>query len=324
MNLSRLVIPAITACLAGCGGEQSMFTPAGPEADKVLFLTWSMVLLFTAVFLLVMALTLAAFVAPERWRSLLRDERLVVRMGLMFPIVVLSALLGWGFWLLERAGHAGEPADITIRVEGEQWWWRVTYKLDDGSKLETANEVRIPVGALVELELVSADVLHSFWVPAWAGKMDMIPGRTNVLRFRVETPGTVRGQCAEYCGGAHALMSLYGVAMQPDAFADWLARERSTARPLQVHPGRKVFISTGCGACHQVRGVVEPGGAGPDLTHVGSRLSLGAGLLANDAGAFEAWLAHHPTLKPDNRMPTFEFLTAIERRQLAEYLDALE
>lgn len=324
MSLPRPALLAVILCLAGCGGEQSMFAPAGEEADKVLFLTWAMVLLFTAVFVLVMAFTLAAFVAPDRWRSRMQGEKLVVRMGLVFPVVVLSVVLAWGFWLLQRAGLPGSAADIHIRVEGEQWWWRVTYPLEDGTDLETANEIRIPTGALVELELVSADVLHSFWVPAWAGKMDMIPGRTNRLRFRVETAGIVRGQCAEYCGGAHALMSLYGVAMEPGEFADWLERERSTARPLQADPGRKVFLSSGCGACHQVRGVVESVGTGPDLTHVGSRLSLGAGLLPNDVDAFERWLAHHTTLKPGNLMPAFGFLTARERRQLAEYLDALE
>jgi len=310
--------------LTACDGDQSMFRPAGSEADKVVFLYWTMVIGFAFVFFLVMGLVLIAFAGPSQWRVWLQSEKQIIGLGLVFPVIVLSGLLVWGYLLLGSSSLANGKPDLKIRVEGAQWWWRVTYLLEDGARVETANEVRIPVGKLIELELVSADVLHSFWVPAWTGKMDMIPGHTNILRFVVDTPGTVKGQCAEYCGGAHAFMSLYGVAIDEQTFESWLEAESAPAVPLSQHPGRQVYLSTGCGACHQVRGQIGPGGSGPDLTHVGSRLSLGAGILPNDTEAFERWMARHPFIKPGNRMPAFGFLSDLERRQLARYLDALE
>lgn len=310
--------------LSGCDGTQSMFKPAGTESERVVFLFWVMVIGFSIIFVLVMTCLVLAWKGPESWRRYLRRENVVIGFGLVFPVVLLSALLVWGFQLLGMAGADNREPDLVIQVEGEQWWWRVTYLRPDGTRVEAANEVRIPVGALIALELSSADVLHSFWIPAWAGKMDMIPGRTNTLYFSVHSPGVVRGQCAEYCGGAHALMRLYGVAMPPEEFARWLDHEAGPAEADTSLPGREIFLRNGCGACHQVRGESAPGGPGPDLTHMGSRLSIGSGLLPNDTASLESWLARHPTLKPDNRMPPFAFLMESDRLALAEYLKALQ
>jgi cytochrome c oxidase subunit II len=182
----------------------------------------------------------------------------------------------------------------------------------------TANEIRVPVGRPVELQLKSADVLHSFWVPALAGKLDMIPGRTNVLRVRADRAGEFRGQCAEYCGGPHALMALFVVAEDPQRFEEWTQRQR---RPAQA--ANPSFISH-CGACHTVRGTAAVGTRGPDLTHVGSRLTIGAGLLPNNAGALAGWIASSQHLKPGNLMPSFEAFSGKELRGLAAYLESLK
>jgi cytochrome c oxidase subunit 2 len=186
-----------------------------------------------------------------------------------------------------RAGYAAPPADDTLRVTvtGHQWWWRVVYESPDGTRFESANEVRIPTGRGTAIDLVGADVIHSFWVPNLAGKVDMIPGRTNTLTLQADRAGISRGQCAEYCGGAHALMAFNVVAMEPDDFETWLAAEAAPARTPETpgeEEGLALFLSHGCGACHAIRGTEADGTIGPDLTHVGSRTSLAAGILRND------------------------------------------
>jgi cytochrome c oxidase subunit 2 len=277
------------------------------------------------IFLLVGALTFIAINGPGAWRAALRKESLVIQLGLIFPIVVLSVLLLAGFGLMRAGpapGGAGEP--VRIAVVGEQWWWRVSYVGEDGRRFDSANEIVIPVGRPVEIELTSADVIHSFWAPAYAGKVDMVPGRTNRITLYANTPGVRRGQCAEYCGGAHALMSFHVVALPLEEFERRLRHEAADAAGSGNQDGRRLFLETGCGACHAVRGTRAEGIVGPDLTHVAGRQALGAGLLATDTEGFAAWVANHRQVKPGNRMPAFDFLTAAEIRSISNYLASLE
>ena len=169
---------------------------------------------------------------PAGWRHKLTSEKSIVWGGIVFPVVTLTALLIYGFLILKAGGTLAQAENpVRISVVGEQWWWRVIYRHDDGHTTESANELRIPTGRPIEIELSTADVIHSFWIPAYAGKVDMIPGRTNILHFIADKPGIVTGQCAEYCGGAHALMSFYTVAMTPSDYDAWLAKERTDAKP---------------------------------------------------------------------------------------------
>jgi cytochrome c oxidase subunit 2 len=318
-------IVALCAMLAGCAGDKSMFTPMALEAERIVQLFFVMLAGAAAIFVFVFACLWLACRGSDVARRRIGSEALVFRLGLLFPIVVLTVLLLWGFRLLGLASGSGAEPELVVRIEGEQWWWRVSYALADGSVVESANEVRLPIDTEVLLELTTADVLHSFWIPAWAGKLDMIPGRTNLLRLRLATTGVVQGQCAEYCGGAHALMGLYGVAMEPADFDAWLAREAGAAVASSEAEGRATFLASGCGACHRIRGEDDaPGRDGPDLTHIGSRHSVGAGLLPNGAAALQQWIARHPVLKPENRMPPFDFLTNAEREAIARYLASLE
>ncbi len=313
---------ACLALLAGCAGEQSAFSATGEEAISTLRLTWILTIGSVLVFLLVIGALIAALGRPGALRQRLADPRMVTLGGIVFPMVVLAILLIYSFALLRAGPASAGAAPLNIAVEGKQWWWRVTYSDTPGGPVESANELRIPVGETVRLELTSADVIHSFWVPAYAGKVDMIPGRTNALTLKVTAPGIVRGQCTEYCGGAHALMAFRVIAMPPEEFAAWLEREAAPAE--QSLPGEAEFLRAGCGACHTVRGTPAEGTAGPELTHVASRQTIGAGILQTTPENFRTWLDRHREIKPGNLMPEYEFLSAAEREAIATYLEALE
>lgn len=315
---------AAATALAGCGGPQSAFSDAGPEAARTLLLTWIMTAGAVVILFVVCAAVAAAIWGPPSWRQALRSERLVFYGGVVFPAVTLTLLLFYGFTLLRAGGALADRSDaMSISVVGEQWWWRVIYETAEGETFETANELRIPAGRAVAIKLTSADVIHSFWVPAYAGKLDMIPGRTNTLHIRADRPGLARGQCAEYCGGAHALMSFFVEAMPPAEFERWLDQEAGPAA-TQNNRGAALFNAAGCGGCHAVRGTQAQGVIGPDLTHVASRHSLAAATLDNNEEAFGRWLRTHHEIKPENRMPRFDFLTDKEIDRLAAYLGSLE
>ncbi len=287
------------------GWPPPVLDPAGPFAAPLNTLTWGLLAMAVLVMTVVVVALATALFAPRAWRRRLGGERLIWIAGLGFPVVVLSALLAWGLSLTSKLSEAPRPGELRVRVTGEMWWWRVAY-LDPAGRevLQDANEIHVPVGQTVALELESTDVIHSFWVPRLAGKLDMIPGRRNVLRIQADQAGSYSGQCAEYCGGAHALMAFVVIAQAPEDYARWRARAE---RPAQVLPdqaaGAAVFDRSGCGACHTVRGTPANGVAGPDLTHVGARRTLGAGVLPNNAGTMGGWIADSQAIKPGNRMP---------------------
>lgn len=322
---SRLNLVIALTTLAGCGGEQSAFAGLGPVSSRITLLMWIMFIAAVLITALICLLILVSIVGPARWRQKLTTEKVVVLGGIVFPVVTLSILLIYGFMMLrvgENLVNAENP--LRISVVGERWWWRVIYRHDDGHTTESANEVRIPTGRPIEIELSTADVIHSFWVPAYAGKVDMIPGRINRLHLIADKPGVVRGQCAEYCGGAHALMAFYAVAMLPADYDGWLAKERADAKPTSEKEGERLFFASGCGGCHIVRGTLAKGEIGPDLTHVGSRLSLGAGILPNEPVHFAQWISRHQKLKPENLMLPFDFFSESELQTLSAYLNGLE
>jgi cytochrome c oxidase subunit 2 len=329
MRAWRRLVPGLLLLLpvAGCNWEQSVLAPGGREAEQISSLFWVMTALLAAVFVGVMALAVLAWTGGAGMRRRLAGERSVWGGGLVFPVVALSALFVSGLLIMASRAAPGSDGALRVAISGEQWWWRVTYQLADGRRVESANEVRIPVGQPVEVELTTADVIHSFWVPNLAGKLDMIPGRTNVLTLLATEPGISRGQCAEYCGGAHALMAFHVVALAPDAFADWFAHERSgqpAAAAESAERGAVLFSTLGCSGCHTIRGTPATGVIGPDLTHVSSRLSLAAGTLPNDAEAFVRWIRNSQHIKPGNRMPPYTVLSDEDLSALARYLDGLE
>ena len=306
------------------GWPPPVLDPAGPFAGPVTTVAWVLFIMATVVLVIVLVALGIALFGPRAWKRRVGGERLVWIGGLLFPVVVLSGLLIYGLSVTARVSDAPRENEMRVRVTGEMWWWRVAYLDREGREiLQDANEVHIPVGQPVVIELESADVIHSLWIPRLGGKTDMIPGRRNFVRIQADAPGVYAGQCAEYCGGPHALMGLVVVAHPPDAFQAWQVRQ---AAPVAVSslPGAAVFANSGCGACHTIRGTEANGLAGPDLTHVGSRQTLGAGILPNNQGTMAGWIADSQGIKPGNRMPSYPVLTGQELRDVAAYLDSLK
>ena len=318
--------------VGGCGGIQSAIDPAGPEAARIAVLWWVLFGGAVAIMVWVMAFTALALFGRDGWRQRLAAERTVVACGIVVPMVALTALLTWGLLLMRGDASFAEPRNAQpraprITVVGEQWWWRVVYETADGRRVESANEVRIPTGEAMTIALQTADVIHSFWVPSLAGKLDMIPGRTNVISLSADRAGISRGQCAEYCGGAHALMAFNVVAMAPEDFARWLATEAGPAEAPEGEAeaaGRGLFMANGCGACHAIRGTEAAGTIGPDLTHLGGRTSLAAGIMSNNADAIARWIADNQHIKPENRMPGYPIFSEDQLAAMAQYLAGLE
>lgn len=307
------------------GWPPPVLDAGGPYAQPVTLLAWALLIGGALVLIVVLAALAAALWGKRSLRSRLGGDRAIWLGGVAFPGIVLTALLVWGLRLTSDLQAAGPRAgEMRVRITGEMWWWRVAY-LDAAGRtvIRDANELHIPVGKSVLLELASADVIHSFWVPNLAGKMDMIPGRTNLLRIQADKPGTYGGQCAEYCGGPHALMGFAVVAHTPETFARWQA-SRDTPPAAKAQLGAELFRSSGCGACHTIAGTDANGLAGPDLSHVGSRRTLGAGILPNNRGTLMGWIADSQTLKPGNRMPNYKQLAPKDLAALAAYMESLK
>jgi cytochrome c oxidase subunit 2 len=318
----------VICALLGCDGPQSALDPASPDAERVARLFWWMAGGAAVVWSAMAVLAFACIrVDPARHRE--RAARaLIIGGGAAVPTVVLGALLSQGLAAMPELLALPPPGGLVIAVEGEQWWWRVRYHPRDSeaAAFELANEIWLPVGERIELRLSSPDVIHSFWVPSLAGKMDMIPGRVTRLALEPARSGRYRGACAEYCGASHAFMNFDVVVVERPELETWMARqampalEPATAAAVR---GRQLFVANGCGACHAVRGTAADGVVGPDLTHVGGRSSLAGDTLPRDVAALGRWIASADRIKPGSHMPGFGMLSADEIEALAAYLDGL-
>jgi cytochrome c oxidase subunit 2 len=321
---SPIAAGAIAALLAGCQGSQSALDPRGPVASVLAQTWWVMLAGAAVIFILVIALTLYAVSRAPARRPAIGGNTLIVLGGVALPVVTLSALLVYGVEVGEFARKA--PADaLRVEVIGHQWWWEVRYP--DHPQAISANEIHIPVGAPVAVSVSSADVIHSFWVPPLAGKIDALPNKWNRVWLQADEAGVFRGQCAEFCGAQHALMGLLVVAQPRPAFDDWLARQQrpapKPATPAQVR-GLTAFAQAGCAVCHTLRGAGAGGRMGPDLTHLAGRRTLAAGTLPNTPDNLARWLRDNQTIKPGNGMPAFGQLDEKTMRDLVGYLESLQ
>jgi cytochrome c oxidase subunit 2 len=305
---------------------QSALAPAGREAEQLAELFWAMSIGAVVIWLAVVALALwapkAAALGGRRGGTLL-----IVGGGIVLPLVVLTSLLLLGLPRLRQLLLPSDDKSLAIEISGNQWWWRVRYLREGQPPVELANELRLPVGVRVNTVLRSSDVIHSFWVPSLTGKMDMIPGRVNLLALEPIRTGVFRGACAEFCGSSHALMNLIVVVTERAEFEAWLNAQAQPANSVSdplAQQGEQTFFARGCNTCHAVRGTIARGIVGPDLTHVGSRATIAAGVLPTRPEQFSRWISNTERIKPDAHMPAFDGLRDDELAALSAYLTQLK
>lgn len=313
------------------GGGTSVLDPRGPAAE-VITTVWQILFWGALVTFVVTMLWLVLAVLRRRGGNL--GDSFVVAWGAALPGVVLLGLMGVLLWSGDQVHQPSGNPDLTVHVVGHQFWWEVRYEVD-GEEVVTANEVHIPAGEPVRLQLYASDVIHSFWVPELHGKMDLVPGRVNEHWLEADEPGVYRGFCAEYCGIAHAQMLKLVVAQEADEFDAWLRAQAEPADEPETElaqQGQQVFQDAACIDCHAIRGVggPEPGalaehefGEGPDLTHLASRQTLGSGIMRNNRGELAGWILDPQSNKPGAAMPATD-LDGEELQALLAYLETLE
>ncbi|MCC7369017.1 MAG: cytochrome c oxidase subunit II [Chloroflexi bacterium] len=223
----------------------------------------------------------------------------------------------------------GNPP-LVIEITGRQWWWEFKYPehmLADGkTPLTTANEMVIPTGRTVYLSITSDNVIHSFWIHQLMGKIDAVPNHDNHIWFTAEEPGQYWGQCAEYCGIQHAQMRMNVIAMSPADYQAWVARNSKPAVPETdlAMEGEKAFGANGCAGCHTVDGnATAVGKTGPNLSHFGSRTTMGASIMPNTAENLAAWIEDPQKIKPGNMMQNLHVRPS-DVEALVAYLHSLK
>ncbi len=345
ITLAATAVSVVSACAADSGRPVvthglSYMTGFGPKNYPVVSLLWGAIILSLLVVTIVGGLVLTG--ALVRHRSAPADnlasvplERsgsglLFIYMGAGITFVALLAFAVWNYNVLAAIAGPRPNAPVTIHVIGHQWWWEVRYEGRKGYQpFTTANEIHIPVGKPAKVALDTADVIHSFWVPALSGKMDTIPGQNNTTWLQADTAGLFHGQCGEYCGHQHAHMGLIVTAEAPDQFDAWWRHQlqgpetvRSGIAIGKAEHGEAVFMQH-CAVCHTVRGTMAMGKVGPDLSHLMQRKTLGAATVPNTIGYLSGWISNPQHIKPGNFMPTLT-LSAQELGSLRDFLQTLK
>ncbi|MCF6506059.1 cytochrome c oxidase subunit II [Blastococcus sp. MG754426] len=303
----------------------SVLDPVGPEAAQIAGLTWFMIVLggllwLATVVFLVLALRHRAHREP---RANDRGAKAFIAVwGVVVPVVVLPIVFVYSLVVGVQTSRPAPPGELTVEVVGHQFWWEVRYP---EAGVVTANEIHVPVDRPVRLELTSADVIHSLWIPPVAGKLDLFPGHTNVLSLQVDEAGRYLGECAEFCGIQHARMQFVLVAQEEEEFSEHLrALQAGPAEPGSdlAEAGREVFLAAGCGQCHRIEDVSEGADFAPDLTHLATRDTIAAGMLENTRGNLAGWILDPQGLKSGVRMPPSN-LSGEDLQALLAYLEGL-
>lgn len=329
---------AIVPAASAAASFQDSLNPSGPQAGHIYDLWILMLVVCTVVFAAIFIAFAIALVRAPRSTERTAPDLAAIRGDepkTFFAISVALALSAIGLILLiiasvmtDRALAALPLKDgMVIEVTARQWWWELVYQNEDPSRIfRTANEIHIPVGRPIVLQLKSDDVIHSFWVPNLHGKKDLIPGRTSSMAFRADRPGVYRGQCAEFCGHQHAKMALLVIAHEPAEYERWAESQRQRAREPQndlEKRGQEVFLRSPCIMCHAIEGTLAQARMAPDLTHLASRTTLAAGTLPNTRGNLGGWILDPQAVKPGANMPPVS-LSASDLHALLSYLESLQ
>lgn len=333
--LSAGVIAFGFAGAASAAAPMTYLVSHGKRNDAISVLTWG-VMIVALVVLLVTTLLLVLALLRHR-RRLVADAAdyapvsrpaggaAWISIGVGVSTVVLLAVAVWTFAVLADTTKVPPDTDLTLQITAHQWWWEVRYLSDDASRVfSTANEIHVPVGKPVRVELIGTDVIHSFWVPTLTGKTDVIPGLHNVTWLQADQPGAYRGQCGEFCGLQHAKMALLVIASPPDQFDAWWRHQLADAAAPETSAAienRDAFVRN-CGVCHSVRGTPAGGHLGPDLSHLMTRRTIAAGTLPNTIGNLSGWISDPQSVKPGNLMPRLA-LSGPELSRVRNFLETL-
>jgi len=326
-----LVLVAVLLLLTGCNGPfpQSVFASRSDFATELDGLFWNVFWWAVAVFVIV---ELLLIVALARYRArpgvagmpkpVHGHTLLEIGWTLAPALILVFIAVPTMRTIFSTAGHAPEGA-LRVEVIGHQWWWEYRYPT---LGLTAANELHLPVGTPVQLEMTSGDVIHSFWIPALGGKRDLLQGRTNRIAFRADSAGEYWGQCAEFCGTSHANMRLRAIVESDSGFQRWVDRQRGgPVTPAQGSPeekGQQIYRRSACIGCHTLTGL-SSAKVGPDLTHVGSRGTIAGALFPNTTESLHRWIQNAPAQKPGALMPPQNF-SAEDLDALVAYLQSLK
>ncbi len=306
----------------GAAAAPSILRPATPQAEEIKSLAIFLFVLSAIILFGVEAVLLYSIVRfrgrAESQVQQTRGNNTIEALWTLIPTILIIVIFTMTARTIDSLNLPG--GDVELQVVGHQWWWEVDYAAEGFS---TANEIHVPEGREVGIELTSADVIHSFWVPQIGGKTDLVPGHINRAGFLAATPGVYLGQCAEFCGLQHAHMRFYLVVESAAEFSAWIKHQQEPAKEPTTDAakrGKDVYLSLPCVGCHSIRGTTSAGTLAPDLTHVSSRLSLAAGTLENTPEDLRRWLEDPQAVKPGNLMPT----PALESGQLDDLVSYLE
>ncbi|MEO5756691.1 MAG: cytochrome c oxidase subunit II [Mesorhizobium sp.] len=319
-----------TVALSGCSGSPLGYLDAtSPIAGAIARLGLGLTAISIGVCIVVGVLLVVAL-----WRGRRADDLAITPVNdraairwIGFGVAISTVfLVGSAVWTLLTVSSIGQPAQasaLSIDVIGQEWWWAVKYRSSNRAReFVTANQLVIPVGVPVQINLTSKDVIHSFWVPKLGGKMDMIPSRTNVTWLQADKVGDFRGQCSEFCGLQHANMAFNVRVLSKPDFEAWWDRQLLPTAGSGDDPRLKTFLVR-CAACHTIRGTPAGGILGPDLSHFGDRETIASGLMTNTPANLAKWINNTQTIKPGVKMPELHML-ASEIDDVTTYLEGLK
>ena len=314
-----------SALLAACNTVQSALAPVADES-RAIERVWDLMLWICGPMYALVLLALGYALRRNRGNGHGRAGDRALWFGLLgFSVLTagLLTVLTAQSYVQDRRLHAPVVDPVNVRITAKQWWWQVEYlDADPSRQFTTANELHLPVDRPARIELASADVIHSLWIPVLNGKEDLIPGHANTITMTPRKVGRYRGQCAEFCGLQHANMALDVQVDDAAAFAAWQAHQRMPA-PAPTTPtaiaGRNDFNALACALCHAIGGTPAGGVVGPNLTHLASRRTLAAGALPLDRGTLETWIIDPQRHKPGTNMPA----VPLQPQQLSDITDYL-